>query len=158
VPIRSIDGVFLPAYEEDLTALAPQFALANIEAMPMGGEAWFNPELLKTQKRYVNGLVFFSGKFVDETALEYIQFVNKFRSITRTSPTIFTVYGYDLMRLLIAAVEAGNISSEDIVRYLEKMKNYIGLGGSCSFSASSHVNQSVNLLQYKDGVIQKLAP
>jgi len=158
VPIRSIDGIFLPAYEEDIEALAPQLALANIAALPLGGEAWFNPELLTTQKRYINGLVFFSGKFVDETALEFIQFVNKYRGITRSSPTIFTVYGYDLMRLLSAAVDAGNISSADIVRYLEKMKNYIGLGGSYSFSESTHVNQSVNLLQYKDGVIQKLTP
>ena len=51
-----------------------------------------------------------------------------------------------------------NISAEDMVRYLERMKSFIGQGGSYSFSESNHVNGSVNILQYKDGVIQKLMP
>ncbi|MBN2356148.1 penicillin-binding protein activator [candidate division KSB1 bacterium] len=158
VPIRSIDGIFFPIYEEEINLIAPQFALAHIEAIPLGGEGWLTEKALHTQRRYIESLAFFAGKFVSETSMDYIQFKNRYRNVTNSSPGILAIYGYDLMRLLISAVQAGNISGEDIVTYFEKMKNYLGLGGIYSFSNDNHVNSAVNILQYRDGTLSQVVP
>ncbi len=158
IPIHSIDAIFLPIYEEDISSIAPQLALANIKAVPLGGEGWFNANLLRAQRRYIDGIIFFTGKFVSDISLDYIQFKNKYRTITNTSPSIMSVYGYDLMQLLITAVQGGNISSEDIVIYLKGIKTFRALGGDYTFTANNRVNSSVNILQYVNGNISKVAP
>jgi len=153
IPINSIDGIFLPTYEEDLDYVAPQLALANINAQLLGGSYWQNGDILRKQRRYVNGAIFVSGNFVSETDYKYKNFVNDFRMITSASPTIMSVYGYNVMSLLIKAIDAGNAHADEIARYLENVKNFQGIGGKISLDQEKHVNSAVNFLKFEDGNI-----
>lgn len=156
LPVTSIDGFFFPAYEEDLAYIVPQFAFYNIHARPLGGEYWLNEEQLRNQRKYVNGAVFVAGNYTSELDAKYRDFRNRFRQVTATSPTAMSLYGYNLMQLLIQDIEAGNINASDIAAYLEKVDNFPGIGGNISFAGNSRVNKSVNLLQFQDGNIFKL--
>ncbi|NOY60578.1 MAG: ABC transporter substrate-binding protein [Calditrichaeota bacterium] len=156
IPINSIDGMFLPIYEEDLDFVAPQLALANINAQLLGGSYWQNDDVLRKQRRYVNGVVFVSGNYISETDYSYKIFVNDFRMVTSASPTIMSVYGYNVMSLLIKAIDAGNAHSDEIVKYLENVRDYQGIGEKITMGKNKHVNSAVNFLKFEDGNIIQL--
>ncbi len=156
--IRSIDGFFMPVYAEDLSFAAPQYALANIQAVPLGGDDWLHNDLLRNQRRYLNGAIFCTSSFATATRVEYIHFRNRFRTQTAASPGTLALPGYDIMRLLLQAIRAGNRSGLEITSYLTQLKKYTGLGGNYSFAGHQRINADVVLLQFKDGVIMPLEP
>jgi len=156
MPVTSIDGFFFPIYEEDLPIIAPQYALVNIKSTPLGGDNWNHLEALRAQRRYINGAVFISGQHLQETDMEYIRLQNSYRMLTAQSPTLLSVLGVDLGRYLVRAIDSGHTGARSLTEYLQEAPVFNGLAGDYQFSRESHVNQSVHLLQYKDGIIQKL--
>jgi ABC-type branched-subunit amino acid transport system substrate-binding protein len=158
IAVRSIDGFFLPIYEEDIPYIASQFALYNIKARLLGGDSWNAAELLRNQQRYVNGVVFFAGHFIDETELNYINFIRDFRIATSSSPGTMAIYGFNIMNLVLDGIEKGNTSANDIAEYLKSVKTYKGLGTSISFQDKNRVNSAVNILQFQDGNILRANP
>lgn len=158
IPVRSIDGFFFPIYEEDIAIIAPQFALVNLQSTLLGGDYWYHPDILRSQRRYVNGVVFFSGYYVNETNMEYIDFRNRYRIITAQSPSALSVMGYDLGNQLDRIKKAGQLQDGRIADFMQNGTTFQGVAGTCRFSADVHVNRMVHLLQYKDGNITKLEP
>ncbi len=156
IPVTSIDGFFLPVYEEELSIIAPQLALSNIVTTPLGGGYWLDKRLLRRQRNYLDGCVFVAGYYFSETDLRYKKFVNDYRLLTAASPGKLSVYGYNVMNLIIQAVREGNTTREEIVNFLDNVKDFDGIGGKITFYQSGHVNKAVNILQYKDGNISKI--
>ncbi len=156
LPVKSIDGFFFPIYEEDLPIVAPQYALVNIQSQTLGGDNWNHVEVLSGQRRYINNAVFFSGQYLNDTDMDYIQFKNQYRLATLQSPTVLSVIGYDLAHQLLAMYDAGNAWSASLAVYLKETPVFKGLAGDYRFSADSRVNQSVHILQYQNGNIVKL--
>lgn len=156
VAARSIDGFFAPIYEEDIPFISSQFALYNIKSRLLGGDTWNDVELLRRNQRYVNGVVYVSGFYISETDLDYITFTRDFRVATATSPGIMAQYGYNVMNLIIDAVDAGNTKAADIAEYLKNTKSFKGLGTSISLDNDRRVNDYVNILQFQDGLVTRV--
>jgi branched-chain amino acid transport system substrate-binding protein len=156
IPVTAIDGIFLPIYDDEISLVAPQFALANINTQPLGGDNWLNEDALRRQRNYINGIVFISGHYISEIDPEFRNFQNKFRLATATSPGMMAIYGYDIMHVLALAIEAGNRQSEDIIHYLENMEKTKVLGGEIVFNKTEHVNDAVILLMFKDGNVNRI--
>lgn len=154
--ISSIDGFFMPAYAEDISIIAPQFSLSHIQAVPIGGDDWHNLDVLRAQKRYVDGAVFCAGSYADETSMEYIQFKNRFRLATTTSPGSLALSGYDLTRLIAAALRAGNRTGAEVTGWFGKNRAPEGIANRYWFSPEKRTNQKVAVLQYKNGLISRL--
>lgn len=157
VPIRSIDGIFLPVYREDIPFVVPQFMQQNIRAQMLGGDYWFEDvELLRQMRVQVNNIIFVSGRFWQDYDPEIRNFTNQFRKMFGTTPGIFAFYGYDTMQLIIQAIENGVRTREAFVKYLEALDDFEGLRGQVSFYGSNRVNSRVHILQFKDGLVNKL--
>ncbi len=156
IEVNSIDGLFMPVYEEELSIIAPQMALSNIVTKPLGGGFWLNEKQLRIQRNYINGAIFVTGNYISETDPQYRQFTNRFREYTSTSPGKMSLYGYNIMNLIIQSVKAGNKNSRDIVSYLEKVNNFECIGGKMSFIHNNRVNSAVNIIQFQDGNLFKI--
>ncbi len=154
--LRSIDGFFMPAYAEDISIIAPQFSLANIKAVPLGGDDWLHGSALKSQRRYLDGAVFCAGAFADETGMEYIQFKNRFRMTTGTTAGPLAIAGYDLTHLITSAIQAGNRNAAGVIDWLSRTQKRSGIANGYSFAPGVRVNREVMILQYKDGNISRL--
>ncbi|MDZ7723995.1 MAG: ABC transporter substrate-binding protein [candidate division KSB1 bacterium] len=148
----AIDGFFLPIYKEDIPFVLSQMALFNIKARPLGGTYWNNLDVLRSQKRYAEGAVFTTGLTMLDTDPEYRKFINDFRRATSQSPTQAALYGYNIMTLIIHAVEQGYTTRDAILSYLENTRNFDVIGGEITFD-TDHVNQAVNILEFRQGNI-----
>jgi ABC-type branched-subunit amino acid transport system substrate-binding protein len=154
--IASIDGFFMPAYAEDIAIVAPQFSLAHIQAVPLGGDDWLHGTSLKSQHRYLDGAVFCAGAYAEETGMEFIQFKNRFRLATSTTAGPLAISGYDVTRLVTAAVAAGNRTALDVTQWIGKTQNRKGIATNFTFTPGKRVNRDVAILQYKNGAITRL--
>ena len=122
----------------------------------MGSSYWFNHELLKDQRKYVENAVFLAGSYFSETDVNYLRFVDKFRISTSASPGLMAIYGYNIMNLIVTGVEKGHTSGRSIAEYMDRIENFSGLGGNISFSGNNKVNKAVNILQFTEGNIIKV--
>lgn len=151
----AIEGFFLPLYKEDIPFVISQMALFNIEARPLGGTYWNNLDILRSQKRYVEGAVFTTGLTLLDTDPAYRKFVNNFRMATSQSPTQAALYGYNIMKLVISAVEQGYTTRNAIYNYLTSTRDFNVIGGAITFD-KKHVNQAVNILEFREGNIRSV--
>ena len=156
VPVRSIDGVFLPIYLEDVEYVVPQFIRQNIQAQLLGGEYWYDAEELRKQRKDVNGIIFTSGHFIYEYEQAYREFRDDFRRKMAASPGNMAIYGYDTMNLIIEAVENGCVSQTDMVSYLNKVEGLVGLKNKITLRNTGRVNSEVNIIKFIDGNLVKL--
>ncbi len=156
IEMSSINGLFMPVYAEELSIIAPQMALSNIVTKPLGGGFWLNEKQLRIQRNYINGAVFVTGYYISDTEPNYRTFMNQYRDFTSASPDKMSIYGYNVMNLIIQAVKEGNKNSQDIAAFLSKVDNFQGIGGNISFRNNQNVNSSVNILQFKDGNLYKI--
>jgi len=154
IPVTSIDGVFLPCYTEEMKFIGPQFAYVNVKSQLFGGEYWYEPEELRKVEKYVDGIIFCSGYFINDTDHEFISFKNDFRQTMKRSPDVMELYGFDAMNVLIEAISHNSLTREDVANYLRKLENFHGIRGSVSLNQNNRVNSDVRLLSYKNRRIE----
>lgn len=157
IPVESIDGIFLPVYSDDIKYLAPQLALANIQAQILGGEYWDNINLLKESQieRYINGAIFVSDYFPDEESREFRDFRSDFRLKMRKTPERWEVFGCDALGVIKEVISKGAMTGQEITQKLSSLSGYKGIKGKISFKGNHRVNKEVNFLQFIDGKIVK---
>lgn len=151
IPVTSIDGIFIPCYSEEIKFIAPQFAFINVRAQLLGGEYWYEPEELRKVQQYVDGLIFCSGYYFDDIELDFIKFRNDFRLKMKRTPEPMELYGYDAMGVLLAAIDKGNLTREDVANFMKNLENFKGIRGSITLNKNHNVNSDIRLVTYKNG-------
>ena len=154
IPVTSIDGVFFPAYSEDIKFIAPQFAFVNVRAQIFGGEYWNDTEQLRKVQNYVEGMIFCSSYHIDDTDPEFIKFRNDFRLIMKRTPGIMELYGIDAMNVLLDAISHKKLTREDICEHLNNLENFKGLRGPITLKGNNRVNSHMRLFTYRRGRIE----
>ncbi len=156
VPVTGIDGVFFPCYTEEIQYIAPQFAYANIRAKMFGGEYWYDLEKLRTNQNYVDGIIFCSSYYIDETNVDFIKFRNDFRIVTRRTPEVMELYGCDALKVLAHAIGHQKRSRQEIRDFLDELDKFPGIKGPITLKGNGRVNSEVRILTFKNGRIEPL--
>ena len=156
IPITSIDAIFLPVYSDEISYVAPQFTLFNIQCQILGGDFWNDEESLDKNKSYVDGCIFTSDLFIDVTDPEYQKFVNKFRMETGATPGKMEIYGYDTMNYIIQALKNKVVHPQELLKQFHEIKFFDGLLHRYCFDRKTGVNSHLNILKYEDNTITKL--
>jgi ABC-type branched-subunit amino acid transport system substrate-binding protein len=150
--VTSIGGMFIPVYMEDIKFIAPQIAYSNIQAQLLGNGDWYDPDELKKNKSYINGLIFVSSGYMDEESWDFRQFRNKYRTTLKKSPTVYNMIGYDSMKYMLSPL-AGSESAPSRETYLinlQKIKNYNGIYKSLIMD-ENNCNIKLQLIKYDYG-------
>ncbi len=156
IALRSIDGLFVPMYEEHIPFLASQLALYNIKAGLLSGDRCYNLELLREQQQYLDKMIFVSGYYFSDTDFEYTEFADAYRQAVGVLPGPMAAYGYNVMNLLLEAVESGITTKSELIRYLADTDDYFGIGTMIKLKNADHVNQFVNILQFLNGDVYRM--
>ncbi len=129
IAVNSIGGIFIPIYREDIKFIAPQIAYSNIQSQYLGNGDWYNPEELKKNKNYINGMIFIADGFLDEESWDYRNFRNKYRVAMNTTPTNYNLIGYDCMDFMLKPLKNGNsiMGRTDYTAGLKQMGKFEGI-------------------------------
>jgi ABC-type branched-subunit amino acid transport system substrate-binding protein len=154
IAVKAIDGIFVPIFKQDLKFIAPQIAYSNIQAQYLGNGDWYDPDELKKNKNYINGLIFISDGYLNEENWDYKKFRNDYRMLTKKTPTIYNLVGYDCCRYMLRALKDTKdpMTRAEYLQNLRSPDKYDGLYRSIKID-SDQCNLNLRLLKYIYGQI-----
>lgn len=156
-PMDGIDALFIPAYTEDIKYIGPQLAFYNIKSKLLGGQNWYDLTELRLHQNYINGVIFSSDFHIVATQPSQSDFVERFKKSYKEPPSREVYYGYDLMMMIASLIDEGYASSEELETALRRGIDFEGLHNRITFEAGSQANSSIQVLQFLNGRINKLA-
>lgn len=151
-------AVFLPDEAARVALVAPQLAFYGVEGVQLLGiNTWNSAELVKLSGRFVEGAIFPDGFFRDSPSPTVQTFVYRYSKKYQEEPSILEAQGYDAAAILLSFIERSEVRSREGLRIaLSQLRNYPGLTGSTSFTASGEADKVLYLLQVKNGNIVQL--
>ncbi len=154
-PVSSIQTVFCPiSGSSEIGIITSQMTYYNIQTTILGSAEWNDPNELDLNKRYADGVVFSSDRWL-ENSFEYNQFAARFLAATGRLPNENVLFGYDTMELLLQLIQQGGTSREGLTALLSQVSNYHGFHSRISFT-EDRVNSWLDILQYKKGKVSKI--
>jgi ABC-type branched-subunit amino acid transport system substrate-binding protein len=154
IAVKSIDGIFIPIFKQDLKFIAPQIAYSNIQAQYFGNGDWYDPEELKKNKNYINGLIFISDGYLNEENWDYKKFKNDYRTQTKKTPTIYNMVGRDCCGYMLRALDETQnpLTRAGYLQNLRHQDQFDGIYRSIKIKEEQY-NLQLRLLKYVYGQI-----
>jgi hypothetical protein len=154
-PVSSIQGVFSPiSNSSEIGIITSQLTYFNIKGQLLGSGEWNDVNELDLNKRYAEGVIFSSDRWV-ENSYDYSQFTSNFLRMTQRQPTDNVLFGYDAMSLVLTQILNGGTTRERLTEMLSKVSDFPGFHSKISFT-EERVNSYLQILQYKRGKITKI--
>ena len=155
-PVTSIDAIFLPVYTDEISYVASQFALFNIQCQILGGDYWNNEEVLDRNQSYLSGCIFTSDFYSDLLDSEMQRFINRFRLDVGVTPEKMEIYGYDTMNFLLHVLNKENNDAGKLLEEIKRTKYFEGVSHTYKFDKKVGVNSHLNILKYEGNTIYKI--
>ncbi|MBI3189468.1 MAG: ABC transporter substrate-binding protein [Ignavibacteriales bacterium] len=152
VPVYAIQGIFVPVVSaEDIGVIASQMTYYNIKTQLLGSAEWYDEAQLESQRRYLNGVIFCSDYFIDDSDESVIAFQNQLKR----RATKYSLFGYDVMKMLLSCFEGGATSRQQVRDCLNGVQQWEGLHSMISLKPN-RVNRVMQILQFKDGEVKRV--
>jgi len=157
-PVIEFDALFIPDYWDRIGLIAPQLAYYNVIGITLlGTSAWNSPELASEGKKYVEGSLFVDGFFTDSQNPRVKVFVEDFRTVFESDPTILEAQAYDAADICVQVLTEQEIHSHRQMREaLMGITFFDGVSGLTSFDADGRPNKVPFILTVKKGTIQQI--
>ncbi|MFQ6606592.1 MAG: ABC transporter substrate-binding protein [Fidelibacterota bacterium] len=143
IVLETIQGIYLPLHRGDLTYVAPQFPVYNLQTHLLGNGNWQNLEVLNQEnvRPHLSGL----------------SLITNYRKPTYDvadpfSDELFTS-GYDCARLLLTVMSSTQLTREAVEKQLASVDEFRGVAHIYSFTSSTtpRLNTALQVLNYSAG-------
>ncbi len=157
IPVKTIDGLFMPLFSSDIGILASQHAYWNIQTQVLGNEDWYDLEALKKNQNYINGLIFVADGYLNQESWDFRKFRNGFRDIYHRTPEKFELMGYDCFNFILSALEGSqkSISRKAFLSRLLDAQLYNGVYRNFEVG-KKRFNDAARILKFTYGQILPL--
>jgi ABC-type branched-subunit amino acid transport system substrate-binding protein len=122
----------------------------------LGSNGWNSQDFARTADRTVDGATFVDGFFVDSPNPAVKEFVKRYQERFQTTPSLFTVQGYDAARIALEGIRRGATSGEAIQEFLMTQRDLPTLAGPASFGPEGTLHRPLFLLQVRQGKFVQL--
>jgi ABC-type branched-subunit amino acid transport system substrate-binding protein len=150
------DAIFIPSRSGDIGLLTAQLAFHDIRVPLLGTNGWNTQDFARTADRTVDGATFVDGFFVDSPNPAVQDFVQRYHKRFQTTPSLFTMQGYDAARIVIEGIRHGAGSGEELQEFLTTQHNLPTLAGPAGFGPDGTLHRPLFLLQVKQGKFVQL--
>ncbi|HXV69354.1 MAG TPA: penicillin-binding protein activator [Nitrospira sp.] len=150
------DAIFIPSRSNEIGLIAAQLAFYDMKVPLLGTNGWNSQDFARTADRTVDGATFVDGFFVDSPNPAVQEFVQRYQKRFQTTPSLFTVQGYDAARLVIEGIRRGATSGEAIQEFLATQRDLPTLAGPAAFGPDGTLHRPLFLLQVRQGKFVQL--
>jgi len=151
----SYDMILIVANSSDTANLIQHIRIANIkEQILISGWANTN-DFIEFGGKSVEGTIVSSGYYKYSKEPLYLDFVKKFKNKYNEEPSVFSLQGYELSKILIDNLKKTTDISKLKDEILKK-KIYHGLQGDITFDKYGDVNRKYLIMKIKNGQFEKL--
>lgn len=148
-----IDGIFLPAYYDDIVVILPQIPFMYIDATVLGTNGWVIKNFMgeKRLRRYLDSTFVVPDDFyICKDNIGWVSFARKYKSKYGTSPSRLSALGYDAATLVIQGIENGAVTQELMRDYLSGIHNFNGAAGPVTFDENGANMRSI-IIMFQNG-------
>lgn len=145
------DAIFIPSRSSDIGLIAAQLAFHDMRVPLLGTNGWNSQDFARTADRTLEGATFVDGFFVDSPNAAVQEFVQRYQKRFQTTPSLFTMQGYDAARAVIEGVRSGVTSGETLQEFLMTQRTLPTLAGPAGFGPDGTLHRPLFLLQVKQG-------
>jgi len=145
------DAIFIPSRSHEIGLIAAQLAFHDMKVPLLGTNGWNSQDFARTADRTVDGAVFVDAFFIDSHNPAVQEFVQRYQKRFQTTPTLFTMQGYDAARVVIEAIRRGATSGEAVHESLMTQRDLPTLAGPAGFGSDGTLQRPLFLLQVKQG-------
>ena len=150
------DAIFIPSRSNDIGLIAAQLAFHDMRVPLLGTNGWNSQDFARTADRTVEGATFVDGFFVDSPNAAVQEFVQRYQKRFQTTPSLFTMQGYDAARAVIDGIRSGVTSGETLQEFLMTQRTLPTLAGPAGFGPDGTLHRPLFLLQVKQGKFVQL--
>jgi ABC-type branched-subunit amino acid transport system substrate-binding protein len=150
------DAIFIPSRSNEIGLIAAQLAFHDIKVPLLGTNGWNSQDFARTADRSVDGATFVDGFFVDSPNPSVQEFVQRYQKRFQTTPSLFTVQGYDAARAVIEGIRKGATSGEAMQEFLMTQRDLPTLAGPAGFGPDGTLHRPLFLLQVRQGKFVQL--
>ncbi|MGQ0668014.1 MAG: penicillin-binding protein activator [Nitrospiraceae bacterium] len=150
------DAIFIPSRSSEIGLIAAQLAFHDVKVPLLGTNGWNSQDFARTADRTVDGATFVDGFFVDSPNPGVQDFVQRYQKRFQTTPSLFTVQGYDAARVVIEGIRRGATSGEAIQEFLATQRDLPTLAGPAGFGPDGTLHRPLFLLQVRQGKFVQL--
>lgn len=150
------DAIFIPSRSSDIGLLAAQLSYHDMRVPLLGSNSWNTQDFARTTDRTVNGATFVDGFFVDSPNPAVQEFVQRYHNRVQSTPSLFTMQGYDAAHVVIEGIRNGAHSGQEIKKFLTTQRNLPTLAGPANFGPDGILHRPLFLLQVKQGKFVQL--
>ena len=129
----AIDCLYLPGVADQLRLLLPQIAYYTIDAFYLGSDGWGDEAIYRLGDNVTRRAVFPSPFLEQERSQEYVRFATQYDNRYGVPPERLACLGYDAVRVLTTAVQAGADTREALIAQLARINGYQGAAGPITF-------------------------
>jgi len=148
IQVKKPDVLYLPDYYNKVALIARQVREKGLKSTLIGGDGWDSPELIKIAGGAIVGGYFTNHYSPDRKDPIAEAFIKRYKEKYNTVPDAFAALSYDATMILLKAIDnARSLKSEDIVKYLNSMKNHKGVTGNINFDKNGDAVKSAVILK-----------
>lgn len=158
---QDLDAVFVPDSARKIALIAPALATAGLWSVGPESEAprngrgitllvpsvGFDPQLVRSTGRYLQGALFSAPFFAPTATGVGREFADDFQQRYGAAPDVWAAYGYDAMRLVLRAVEAGATDRSGVADRLRTLRGVDTAASSQGFLPNGEPVRGTRVLE-----------
>ncbi len=146
------EGLYVPAYYQDVAMIAEQARELGLKVTMMGGDGWDSAKLFELGGSAVDGS-YVSNHYSAEDPNPLVQdFIRKYKAKYKTVPDSLAALGYDAAMVAIEAMKkAPDLSGPALRDAIAATKNHAGVAGTITLDANRNPVKSAVVLKVDGG-------
>ena len=150
-------AVYFPGYYGEIMSFLNQAREAGLETKFLFPSSIYINDVLREAPHIVEGVIFTQPSYDPHSTEEPVPaFVESFHKRYAETPDIFSAAAYDVAKLIIAAVDVGGETSEDIRDTLNALENFQGVTGETSFDENGDVSRIPHISTVRNGSFSRI--
>ena len=150
------DAIFIPSRSQEIGLIAAQLAFHDMKVPMLGTNGWNSQDFARTADRTIDGAVFVDGFFGGSANPAVQDFMQRYQKRFQTTPSLFSIQGYDAARAVIEGIRRGATSGEAMQEFLIAQRDLPTLAGPAAFGPDGTLHRPLFLLQVKQGKFVQL--
>lgn len=156
-PMDAIQAVYAPVDNaQDAAIVLSQFAFYNIRTQILGSAEWYNTSILESNTQAARNILFCSDTYIDSGDPVVRDFGDGFYAARQKPPNRYAMFGFDAMNLVLQQLSRGITTRPSLAKALAGVQNYPGVHTTITLT-DGRVNSILNILQYKNGAVTRVA-
>jgi branched-chain amino acid transport system substrate-binding protein len=149
-------GVFIPAYPDDIVLIAPQLRYYEFDGAVLGAGGWHSEKVTRLGEEYVEGAVFASVESAYTENNVTSEFERLYESVYGSKPSRHSALGYDAIQLVQNASRDPGTTSETLMERLSMVTSYRGSSGVISLARRDDGSSQAKIYTIHRGIFKQI--